>query len=138
MLIAILLALIPAVLILWPFVAGLNRDEFEHDEGAPQADLMRRWDAAVASLASAELDRGLGNMSEDDYQGVRGQLMLEAAAVMRDMELGEDEEGRMLSALGEEIRAVRARVKGESATSTAAESSDAVVSRQTRAGDPDP
>ena len=118
-LVAVALTLIPAALILWPFVAGLARDEFEYDEGAPQADLTRRWEAAVAGLSSAELDHGLGNMTESDYRTVRGQLMVEAATVMREMELGESEEERMLAALSEELRAVRARVPGQSPTQPA-------------------
>ncbi len=109
---AILLTLVPAVFILWPFVARLRRDEFEYDEGAPQADLMRRWESAVAGLSSAELDRILGNQTEDDYRAVRRQLMSEAAQVMRDMELAPDEERRMLADLREEIRQVRARLQG--------------------------
>ena len=38
---------------------------------------MRRWEASVAGLASAELDRGLANMPVDDYTIVRRQLMAE-------------------------------------------------------------
>lgn len=110
-LIGILLALVPAAFILWPFVFGLRRDEFDYDEGAPQADLMRRWDAAVSGLASVELDHGLGNMTDGDYATVRQQLMSEAAVVMREMELTDDEEHRMLSDLREEVRSVRARVQ---------------------------
>ena len=109
-LIGILLAIVPAFFILWPFVVGLRRDEFDYDEGAPQADLMRRWDAAVSGLASAELDYGLGNMTDCDYSTVRQQLMSEAAAVMREMELTGDEEERMLSDLREEVRSVRSRI----------------------------
>ena len=110
-LIGIMLALVPAAFIMWPFVVGLRRDEFDYDEGAPQADLMRRWDAAVSGLANAELDHGLGNMTDSDYSTVRGQMMTEAASVMREMELSADEEDRMLSALREEVRSVRARVQ---------------------------
>ena len=110
-LIGLLLAIVPALFILWPFVVGLRRDEFDYDEGAPQADLMRRWDAAVSGLASAELDHGLGNMTDSDYTTLRRQMMSEAASVMRDMELTADEEDRMLSALREEVRSVRARVQ---------------------------
>lgn len=110
-LIGILLAAIPAAFILWPFVVELRRDEFDYDEGAPQADLMRRWDVAVSGLANAELDHGLGNMTDGDYSTVRQQLMSEAAAIMREMELSADEEERMLSALREEVRIVRARVQ---------------------------
>ena len=111
--VGILLAIIPAVFILWPFVIGLRRDEFDYDEGAPQADLMRRWDAAVAGLANAELDYGLGNMTDGDYATVRQQLMSEAAAVMREMELTDYEEDRMLSDLREEVRRVGSRVQPE-------------------------
>ena len=109
--VAILLALVPAGFILWPFIVGLNRDEFDYDEGAPQADLMRRWEASVAGLASAELDRGLANMPVDDYTIVRRQLMAEAAAAMGDMELTDEEESRMLSELRDEVRSARARVQ---------------------------
>ena len=111
--IAILLTLVPALMIIWPFILGLRRDEFEYDEGAPQADLMRRWDAAVAGLASAELDHSLGNLSEHDYGGLRAQLMTEAADLMREMELSEHEEEQMLFGLRDEILAVRSRIEGE-------------------------
>ena len=112
-LVAILLALIPMVFILWPFVARLRRSEFEYDEGAPQADLMRRWDAAVANLAGAELDHALGNLSDDDYADLRRRLMTEAAAIMQEMELTQDEEERMLADLSDEVAATRARVQGD-------------------------
>ena len=111
--IAIILTLVPALMIIWPFILGLRRDEFEYDEGAPQADLMRRWDAAVAGLASSELDHSLGNLSDHDYSGLRAQLMNEAADLMREMELSEDEEERMLSGLREELFAARSRIEGE-------------------------
>lgn len=110
--IAIILTLVPALLILWPFVMGLRRDEFEYDEGAPQADLMRRWDAAVAGLTSTELDHSLGNLSDEDYQGLRTRLVTEAADLMREMELSEEEEEQMLFALSEEVRGARARIEG--------------------------
>ena len=112
--VAIILTLVPALLILWPFVMGLRRDEFEYDEGAPQADLMRRWDAAVAGLTSTELDHSLGNLSEEDYQGLRTRLLMEAADLMREMELSEEEEERMLAALSEEVQGVRTRIEGDS------------------------
>ena len=112
--VAIILTLVPALLILWPFVMGLRRDEFEYDEGAPQADLMRRWDAAVAGLTSTELDHSLGNLSDEDYQGLRTRLLTEAADLMREMELSEEEEERMLAALSEEVQGVRTRIQGDS------------------------
>ncbi len=110
--IAILLTLLPALFILWPFIVGLRRDEFEYDEGAPQTDLARRWEATVAGLTSAELDHSLGNLSDHDYEGLRTQLMSEAADLMREMELSEEEEDRMLAALSEELLAARSRIEG--------------------------
>ena len=112
-LVAVLLALIPTVFILWPFVAELRRSEFDYDEGAPQADLMRRWDSAVANLAGAELDHALGNLSDEDHAALRQRLMAEAAAIMQEMELADEEESRMLASLSEEVAATRARAEGD-------------------------
>ncbi len=112
-LVAILIALVPAIAILWPFLAGAGRDEFEADESAPQADLMRRWDAAVAGLKSAELEHAIGNLAAGDYRLVRRQLMNEAAVVLKTMELEETEEEQMLTAGRTEMQSVRTRALGE-------------------------
>ena len=106
---AILLTLIPAALILWPFLFAPRRSEFDYDEGAPQADLARRWEAAAAGLASAELDYILGNQTREDYRAARERLMAEAASALSEMELSPDEEERMIADLRDEIRRVRAR-----------------------------
>ena len=45
--IALILSLIPAAAVIYPFVRGIGRDEFAEDESAPMADLMRRWNASV-------------------------------------------------------------------------------------------
>ena len=111
--IALALALIPTIAILWPFVVGVHRDEFAEDESAPIADLMRRWDAAVAGLKSSELDHAIGNLTDQDYRTIRRQLMTEAAVVLKTMELEEAEEEQMLTAVRTEMQAVRARVAGE-------------------------
>ena len=107
--IAILLTLIPAALILWPFLFAPRRSEFEYDEGAPQADLARRWESATAGLASAELDYLLGSQTEQDYQALRARLTSEAASALSEMELSPEEEDAMLAELRDEIRRVRAR-----------------------------
>ncbi len=111
--VAVLIALAPAIAILWPFVAGTGRDEFEPDESALGADLMRRWDAAVAGLRSAELEHAIGNLADGDYRLVRRQLMTEAAVVLKTMELEEAEEEQMLGAVRQEMRAVRTRAVGD-------------------------
>ncbi len=110
--VAILLTLAPAAFILWPFVFGPKRSEFEYEEGSEQADLMMRWEAAAAGLAGAELDHALGNLSTQDYEAMNRQLLSEAASTMAEMELSEDEEERMLSSLREEVSSARARVEG--------------------------
>ncbi|MCL0028974.1 hypothetical protein M1N23_02365 [Dehalococcoidia bacterium] len=110
---AILIALVPTIAILWPFVAGTSRYEFESDESAPRADLMHRWDTAVEGLRSAELEHAIGNLETSDYQLVRVELMTEAAIVLKTMELEEAEEQQMLGAVNQELQAVRTRALGE-------------------------
>ena len=111
--ITLFLVLIPTLAIMWPFVMGVRRDEFAEDESAPTADLMRRWDAAVTGLKSAELDHAIGNMPDEDYRVVRHQWMTEAAVVLKTMELDEAEEERMLTAVRTEVQAVRSRIEGD-------------------------
>jgi len=111
-LIAVLLALIPAVAILYPFLRRLGRSELLEDEGSPQAELARRWDAALAGLKNAELERALGNLSDQDYHWLREQYMTDAALIMKAMELEEEQEQELLSTIDREIQAVRRRALG--------------------------
>ena len=110
--IALILSLIPAAAVIYPFVRGVGRDEFADDESAPVADLMRRWDAAVASLRSTELENAIGNLDDADYRVVRRRLMTEAALVLKTMELEEAEKERLLANVRTEVREVRSRVEG--------------------------
>ena len=111
-LIAILLALIPALAVLYPFVRGNAANEWLDDESSPTADLERRWDSAIAGIKSAELEFSIGNLVEDDYHWLRQEYMREAAMVMQAMDLEEDQEAELLAAIEEEIRRVRERVSG--------------------------
>ncbi|HJO82862.1 MAG: hypothetical protein QGG34_05970 [SAR202 cluster bacterium] len=110
--IALILSLIPAAAVIYPFVRGVGRDEFADDESAPVADLMRRWDAAVASIRSTELENAIGNLDDADYRVVRRRLMTEAALVLKTMELEEAEKERLLANVRTEVREVRSRVEG--------------------------
>ena len=110
--IALILSLIPAAAVIYPFVRGVGRDEFADDESAPVADLMRRWDAAVASIRSTELENAIGNLDDADYRVVRRRLMTEAALVLNTMELEEAEKERLLANVRTEVREVRSRVEG--------------------------
>ena len=111
-LIVVLLALIPAVAILYPFVRSTGREESMDDEGSTAAELARRWEAALAGLKNAELERALGNLAEEDYRWLREQHMTEAAQVMKAMELEDGQGLEMLSALDREVGQVRRRALG--------------------------
>ena len=114
-LIAVLLALIPAVAILYPFLRGAGRAEAAEDEGSTQAELSRRWEAALAGLKSTELEWAIGNLTRDDYSWLRQQYMTEAALVMKAMELEEEQERELMSSVRREVRQVRLRAQGADA-----------------------
>jgi hypothetical protein len=72
----------------------------------------RRWDAAVAGLSNTELERAIGNLTDDDHRSIMQQYMLEAAGLMKAMGLEEDQEEALLADLGREVREVRTRLLG--------------------------
>ena len=110
--IALILAVIPAVAVLCPFVMRGRSHEWLEDEGAPIAELERRWDAALAGLKNAELEFSIGNLENQDYLWIRQQYMREAAMVMRGMELEEDQEEELLARVEQQIKEVRSRALG--------------------------
>lgn len=118
-LIALILAAIPAVAILYPFVMRGSGHEWKEDEGAPIAELERRWDAALAGLKSAELELSIGNLDDEDYLWLRRQYMREAATVMRAMELEEEQEEELLARVETQIQEVRARALGPAVPTSA-------------------
>ena len=111
--IALILALIPAIAILYPFLRRLGRHERLQDESSPQAELGRRWDAALAGLKNAELELAIGNLSDQDYRWLREQYMTDAALVMKAMELEEEQEQELLSTIDREVQAARLRAQGQ-------------------------
>ena len=112
-LIAVLLALIPAVIIAYPFLRRGESAEWLDDESSPMATLQRRWEAALDGIRSAELEYAIGSLAEEDYHWLRRQYMREAAIVLRAMELEQEEEEALLTQIETETRRVRARVLGE-------------------------
>ena len=111
-LIALLLALIPAIAIMYPFLRGLRSVEHLEDEGSPQSELARRWDSTLGALKNTELEWAIGNLAEEDYRRLRENYMTEAAVIMKKMELAEDEERELLEAVDLEVRRVRQSVNG--------------------------
>ena len=107
LLISFIVAFIPAVVILYPFVRRHDDTASVLDESLPLAELERRWDAAIIGLRQAELELALGSVTEEDYQWLRGQYMTEAASVMKDMEIEEQHQEEMLALVEEDIQATR-------------------------------
>ena len=111
--IAVALALIPAIVIAYPFLRRGVSSEWLDDESSPMATLQRRWDAALDGIRSAELEYAIGSLDEDDYRWLRRQYMREAAVVMRAMDLEQEEEEELLTQIESEGARVRARVLGD-------------------------
>ena len=104
-LIAILLALIPALAIAYPFLRPGPSAEWQDDEGSTtQAALERRWDTALSTLRAAHLDHAIGNLTPADYRRLRRQCLRDAAAAMRAMHLEPEQEDAMLARLEAEGR----------------------------------
>ena len=108
-LVALLLALLPAIAIIYPFVRRLGHDELPEDETSPEVELGLRWDAALAGLKSAELDWTIGRLAEGDYRWLRQRYMTEAAVVMKAMELEEHQQGDLLASIEHELEETRVR-----------------------------
>ena len=110
---AILIVLVPAAIILYPFLRRKGgAGEPIEDESSAHAELSRRWDAAVSGLKSAELEWAVGNLTGEDYQWLRNQYMAEAVQVMKAMELEEQQEQEFLATIELEVGRVRARALG--------------------------
>lgn len=112
---ALLLALIPAAAILYPLLRGLGRDEFAEDESSQAAEFARRWEAALEGLRNTELESAIGNLDEEDYRWLRRQYMVEAALVLKSMELESAQEREFLEEVEREVRRVRERALGQGA-----------------------
>ena len=116
-LIAVLLALIPAAAVLYPFLRRRDGVSTFGDETSTHAELTRRWDSVVAGLRNAELERAIGTLVEADFLLLREQYMADAALVMKAMELEEQQETEMLAGIEDEVQDVRCRFLGNGADS---------------------
>ena len=111
-LIAVLLTLIPAVAIVYPFLRSRTDDIVFEDEASTYSALSMRWETAVAGIKNTELERAIGNLTEDDCRQLREQYMTEAALVMKGMELEDQQEQELRAGLEREVSLVRRRVLG--------------------------
>jgi hypothetical protein len=111
-LIVVLLALIPAVAILYPFLRRPGQVlPLEEDESSAYAELSRRWEAVVAGLKNTELEHAIGNLADEDYRWLTEQYTADAAVVMKALDLEEHQEREFQSALEAEVLNAR-RVVG--------------------------
>ena len=104
------MALIPAAAILYPFVFRRGISNVFRDETSTYSELTRRWEAAIAGLKNTELEHAIGNLTQEDYHDLREQYMLEAANIMKAMELEDQQEEELLANVAMEVRAVRERI----------------------------
>ena len=114
-LIAVLLALIPAAAILYPFIfrRGLSirlprRDLHLLGADPPVGSRHRRTQEHRVGARHRQPD------AEDDYRELREQYMLEAANIMKAMELEDQQEEELLANVASEVKAVRERITGSS------------------------
>ena len=106
-LIALLLVLLPAAAIVYPFVRRADAAAPPDDEASDAKQLSRRWDAAVAGLRNTELELSLGNIADDDYDWLKEQYMTEAALVLKAMELEDHEELELMENIERAVRGAR-------------------------------
>ena len=106
-LIAVLLVLLPAAAILYPFLRRPDGEAPPDDEASDSKELSRRWDAAVAGLRNTELEFSIGNLTENDYDWLKDQYMIEAALVLKTMELEEHQEQELMEDVERAVRGGR-------------------------------
>ena len=111
-LIAIVLALIPAVAIAYPLIRGGAFERLPKEMDSARQELDRRWEEALAGLRSVELERALGGLDQADYAWLRERYMTEAALVMKAMDLEEAEERKLLDGIEADARRARAQASG--------------------------
>ena len=105
-LVGLVLVAVPLAAILYPFLKRRGLHGVLTDS-EPNEELDMRWDAALAGLRSAELERAIGTLGEEDYHVLREQYMTEAALVLRALEMEAGREADLLARVEEEVRRVR-------------------------------
>ncbi|HIC48473.1 MAG TPA: hypothetical protein EYP00_01175 [Dehalococcoidia bacterium] len=111
--VSIIICIIPAMVVLYPLLSKIaSQSPFPEDESSVNADLERRWESALDGLQSAELERSLGNLDEEDYRWLREIHMYEAALVLKAMDLSKSEEISLMKRVNDEIAKARVHSGG--------------------------
>ena len=66
----------------------------------------------MAGLKNTELEWAIGNLTDDDYRQLRDEYMTDAAMAMKAMDLVEERERELFSAIDDDVRGVRERALG--------------------------
>lgn len=112
-LIAIVLTLVPAAAILYPVLRMRGEPFLIENNIAIKTELDRRWDTALFGLKNTELERALGNLTEQDYLWLMDFYKTDAALVMKAMELEKQEEAELLRDMDKQILNAKERILGE-------------------------
>lgn len=103
----LLLVSIPAVAILYPVVFRKGNSNYQREKNSIRSELEHRWSVSLDNLKSTELEREIGNLTEEDHRALKEEHMKEAASVLKSLALGEEEERQTLETLAREIAKVR-------------------------------
>ena len=98
-----LLSLIPLSLIIFVFFRRSSLREFEEIHTSFDPQLKIQWDNAIQGLVNAEIENGIGNLDQSDYEWIRGQYINEAASALRSMRLTKIQEDILLKDLNQKI-----------------------------------
>jgi len=99
-LIATLLALVPAIAVLYPILRAPGSVRQPEGDESDNAELSLRLQENIAALRNIELERSLGNLDDDDYAWLRERYMTEAAVVLKALDLEAAEEASLLKEVG--------------------------------------
>lgn len=90
---AVLIALIPLMAIVYPFLRGQSYVQTFDDSETKIDSIYSRWQVLTEGIRILELDHDLSNLNNVDYIETRDQYFLEANAILDEMGLnGKDRE----------------------------------------------
>lgn len=98
-----LLSLIPISLIIYVFFRRSSLREFEKVYTSFDPQFKIQWDNAVQGLVNAEIENGVGNLDQSDYQWIRVEYVKEAAIALRSMRLTKIQEDLLLQDLHQKV-----------------------------------
>ncbi len=108
---AFLLAIIPAVAILSPFVLK-KKLPYLSDEEIHLISPISDWESAIFDLKNLELEFAIGNLTKGEYDSLRTTYMSKAAQILRSVHVSQNEQSELLVAVESEMQSVRNRLVG--------------------------